>query len=323
MKFEMKKFKKVALGGTFDRLHLGHRKLLSAAIEVAENLVIGLTSDSFVVDKKLSKLILPYEERKNELEQVLFSGEFGKFEVHELNDVFGTTLKDPKIEALVVSEQTRVGARQVNAARKKLQLYKLPVVVAKMVEDEEGNYLSSTRIRLGKVSRSGVVYHKVLMNTLKLNDGQLRQLKKPAGCMFSNTKIVEAINSDKNIVLVGDQVLMNAIEQGVDWNYAIFDRKIGREKHNSEYGFDKYGVIKGSNASGRITHEASDAIRKMLSNDRGVVEIDGEEDLMVLPVILLSKLNSQIIYGQPNKGFVVIDVDESCKDKWYGFLSGK
>ena len=47
----MKKFKKVAVGGTFDELHSGHKALINKAFEVGEKVVIGLSSGEFVFIK--------------------------------------------------------------------------------------------------------------------------------------------------------------------------------------------------------------------------------------------------------------------------------
>ncbi len=42
-----KKYKKVAVGGTFDKFHDGHKKLLSTAFEIGDHIEIGVTSNEF------------------------------------------------------------------------------------------------------------------------------------------------------------------------------------------------------------------------------------------------------------------------------------
>ena len=42
-----KKYSKVAVGGTFDKFHDGHKKLLSTAFEIGDRVEIGVTSDAF------------------------------------------------------------------------------------------------------------------------------------------------------------------------------------------------------------------------------------------------------------------------------------
>ena len=49
----MYKYKKAAVGGTFDILHLGHKRLLERTFELSSYVVIGITSDNFV--SKLNK----------------------------------------------------------------------------------------------------------------------------------------------------------------------------------------------------------------------------------------------------------------------------
>ena len=42
-----KKYKKVAVGGTFDKFHDEHKKLLSTAFEIGDYIEIGVTSNEF------------------------------------------------------------------------------------------------------------------------------------------------------------------------------------------------------------------------------------------------------------------------------------
>jgi pantetheine-phosphate adenylyltransferase len=100
----MKKFRKVAVGGTFDELHKGHRSLLVKAFEVGEIVLIGLCTDEFV--KKMGKphVTAPYEVRLKELQAFLKTSSIcDKAEIIPLNDPYGKTLTDKCIEALVVS----------------------------------------------------------------------------------------------------------------------------------------------------------------------------------------------------------------------------
>ena len=47
----MKKYKLVALGGTFDILHRGHLELLRKGFGISYKVIIGLTSDEMATRK--------------------------------------------------------------------------------------------------------------------------------------------------------------------------------------------------------------------------------------------------------------------------------
>ena len=53
-----------AVGGTFDHLHAGHKLLLSAAVAVArDRLVVGVTGDAMLVNKKFAAYLEPFDTR--------------------------------------------------------------------------------------------------------------------------------------------------------------------------------------------------------------------------------------------------------------------
>ena len=67
----MKKYRKVAVGGTFDELHRGHKTLICKAFEVGEKVVIGLSSDAFVAKMGKPHITASFAERRRELEAFL------------------------------------------------------------------------------------------------------------------------------------------------------------------------------------------------------------------------------------------------------------
>ena len=152
----MKKFRKVAVGGTFDELHKGHRILLVKAFEVGEIVLIGLCTDEFV--KKMGKphVTAPYDARLKELQAFLKKSSLSdKAEIIPLNDPYGKTLTDKCIEALVVSEETEKIAIKINQKRSEAQLPQLKIVTISMVPAENYKPISTTRIRKGEIDREG------------------------------------------------------------------------------------------------------------------------------------------------------------------------
>ncbi len=151
-----KPFKKVAVGGTFDELHKGHRALLGKAFEVGQYVVIGLTSDEFV--KKMNKPheTSPYPKRLTELTAFLNKSGFkGKFEVVPLSDSYGLTLNRDGLDALVVSQETVKTGAVINQKRKEAGLAPLNIVEINLVPAENKKPISTTRIRANEIDKNG------------------------------------------------------------------------------------------------------------------------------------------------------------------------
>ena len=94
-----KKYSKVAVGGTFDKFHDGHKKLLSTAFQIGDKIEIGVTSDAF---GGLKGDIDSCKVRMNNLKS--FFSDKSNFDVIPLNDPYGTTIYDSDFLAIVVSE---------------------------------------------------------------------------------------------------------------------------------------------------------------------------------------------------------------------------
>ena len=152
----MKKYRKVAVGGTFDELHRGHKALLDMAFEVGEKVVIGLSSDLFVSKMAKPHKTAPYDERRKELLTFLAdSGLTKRAEIITLDDPFGRTMASEGLEALVVSKETQKTAEKINEKRQKAGLSPLEIVAVKMVPAENDAPISTTRIRSGEIDRNG------------------------------------------------------------------------------------------------------------------------------------------------------------------------
>ena len=152
----MSKYRKVAVGGTFDQLHSGHKALLGGAFEAGDKVIIGLTSDSFVSKMKKQHKTAAYPDRQRDLEAYLAEkGWLSRAEIVPLEDSFGLTLKARGLEAIVVSEETEHVAEAINKERQNKGHKALGVVTVCMVPAENHNPISTTRIRRGEIDRNG------------------------------------------------------------------------------------------------------------------------------------------------------------------------
>lgn len=152
----MRKFRTVAVGGTFDEFHKGHRALLQKAFEVGEHVLIGLCSDDFARQLRKSHRIAGYEERLGNLEHFLRKmGVLDRAEIIPLTDPYGVTLSRGCVEAIVVSRETEPRAYEINKKRKVKELPPLNVIVIDMVQAEDDVPISTTRIRRGEINHEG------------------------------------------------------------------------------------------------------------------------------------------------------------------------
>tara|TARA_Y100000590_G_scaffold123745_1_gene141582 strand:+ start:152 stop:619 length:468 start_codon:yes stop_codon:yes gene_type:complete len=151
------KFKLVAMGGTFDIIHLGHLSLIEKASSISENVIIGLTSDPFL--QKIGKSVNnDYEKRYENLSNVIHE-KFPNcsFEIAKLDDQFGPAVIEGNVDALIVSDETSEKGPLLNDLRREKNLPSVEIIVVAMKLASDGKRISSSRIRNSEIDPSGNV----------------------------------------------------------------------------------------------------------------------------------------------------------------------
>lgn len=315
-------FKKVAVGGTFDQLHKGHEELLQTAFSLGNQVVIGLTDDQMVLSKTLSELIEAYEVRKKHLQNFLRKHQFlSRSKIVRLNDSLGPALTDNTIKAVVVGPRV---SPEVIFKIKKVK----PVISCKTIFASDGSYLSSTRIRTGRVQRDGTIYN-IPETNLNLPDRLRKILKKPFGDRVENLAVFK--KGKKRLLLsVGDASAVKLISQNILPDIIILDGMIRKKKVFTQEQIKRlvgsdYHFIRTINLAGTITVDLVTCIQKALDvyisqKKRTVIFVRGEDDLAVLPAVYLAPLLSRVVYGQPpfsdrliKPGMISITVTEKTK----------
>ena len=110
----MKKYKRVAVGGTFDKFHYGHRHLIDTAFEIGESVEIGVTSNVFASKKEGN--VDSCDVRMANLNKFLAT-DHSNFHISRLDDPYGPTIHDENYDAIVVSEETEPNAIKINEIR--------------------------------------------------------------------------------------------------------------------------------------------------------------------------------------------------------------
>jgi len=151
-----RRYSLVAIGGTFDNLHRGHIAIVSKALEVGDEVIIGLTTSRMVKRLEKKHPVASYKERKCSLLEYLKKAKaLDRVRILPLNDPYGPTVKREDVEAIVVSYETASRADEINQIRKKKGMKLLAIVKVPMVLAENGEPIYSTRIHMGEIDRAG------------------------------------------------------------------------------------------------------------------------------------------------------------------------
>ena len=321
------KYRQLIASGTFDLFHKGHKSFLKKSFEYASYVIVCITSNDYVKSFKNSKDIEDFEIRKKTVSDFLTSiGVADRAKIISIDDVFGPLLtREFAPDAIAVTPTNEKNAIKINEGRKKIGLPDLKIVVIPLDNSEDGIEISSTRIRNGEINREGRLYirNDWRGKTLKLPFSLRPQLQKPLGKVLGS---VPSGLDPRKIITIGDISTQEFNKKSVGQFLSIVDFKVHREKkfdRLSDLGFSHdFETIETDNPAGSIIPELFDSVRKAFrTSDRKIILVNGEEDLAVLPALLISPLRFTIYYGQPGEGLVEIPVTEQNKEKAYELVS--
>ena len=148
-------FNLVALGGTFDIVHIGHIALLEKGFSISKKVIIGLTSDQFA-KRKGKTLVHDFQKRVSILESVIRE-KFpdSEFEIAKLENDFGPAVIEGYVEALVVSDETSSKGELLNKLRLEKNNSPVTIISVPMILAKDGKRISTTRIRNSEIDIQG------------------------------------------------------------------------------------------------------------------------------------------------------------------------
>ncbi|MBI3366433.1 pantetheine-phosphate adenylyltransferase, partial [Candidatus Roizmanbacteria bacterium] len=126
------KYHHVAIGGTFDHFHTGHKKLIDTALQYGRIISVGITSESMYKFKNFAESIESFQKRKKSLITYLKEKKsLNRVKFFQLSNIYGSASTDGTMEAIIVSKSTYPNAIRINTLRKENKLPELKIICIK------------------------------------------------------------------------------------------------------------------------------------------------------------------------------------------------
>ncbi len=156
---------------------------------------------------------------------------------------------------------------------------------------------------------------------MKLPDNLREQLKIPLGVLLlesdvNKKNIQKHIPENSYVITVGDRTTKKMNDFGLIPSLQIIDGQEKRIKRKIPENFEVSTTLTCDNPAAEITIQSIETIKKaFLSQSPVQITINGEEDLLVIPVCIYAPENSVVMYGQPNKGLVIVKITTEIRNK--------
>lgn len=306
----------------FDRLHLGHHILIDRLAELPHP--VAAVTDGQLVGQglELQNLIQPLEVRVERLKEYLI-----ECKLDGIIEVRGIT----KNEDLLPIERdatflmyegpccTEIQSGALDLRKQKLSVedkieFLLPV------RANDGEKIASARIRNGQIDRFGRKLRGTTEPPRLLQFEGRSGLRTPKGDVYDakdgppEKRVLKRIKeeSPKHVIAVGDVTSATILEEGYTPQVMIIDGITKRGTYEKEFKAPEDILI--YNPAAVIYPEAWSAIDTAIHNTKStLITVDGEEDLLGFPAVLLAPEDSVVVYGQPDVGIIWVPVTPENK----------
>lgn len=162
---------------------------------------------------------------------------------------------------------------------------------------------------------------------LVLTENLRLKLKSPVGVLIegdvsSVMKRLLPLIQGKRVISVGDVVSKNLIDNDFLPELIIVDGRNLREDVSDC--IDCQETVTVENPQSQITGELWVAIERLFKDKTKrfkKILVEGEEDLAVMPAVIHGDEDTVVLYGQPDRGVVIIEVTEDKKKEMSNYLN--
>jgi len=306
----------------FDRLHLGHHVMIDRLVEMPNP--VAVVTDGQLVGQglELQSLIQPLEIRVQRLQEYLIESKLA-----DIVQVKGFTqneelLSIEKDATFLMYEGpccTEIQSGALDNRKEKLGVEDT-IEFLKPVRANDGDKIASARIRNGQIDRQGCKLRGTTEPPRLLQFEGRSGLKAPKGDVYDTKngppekRVVERIEKEtpEIVIAVGDVTADTILEEGYTPRVMIVDGITKRGPYEKEFNAASEYLI--YNPAAVIYPEAWSTIDTAIHKKKPtLVTVDGEEDLLGFPAVLLAPEDSVILYGQPDVGIVWVPVTPENK----------
>jgi uncharacterized protein (UPF0218 family) len=150
-------------------------------------------------------------------------------------------------------------------------------------------------------------------------------MKVPLGILIpenqtSKDEIQKHLVDNSYLITVGDRTTEKMINFDLIPSLQIIDGQEKREKREPPK-LENATELTVDNPAAEITSQSISVIKRAFTMQSPVrIFVNGEEDLLVLPVCIHAPENAVVMYGQPHEGLVIVNITTEIRNKAQSLL---